>query len=445
MEFNREQENAIRPEEGVMLVIAGAGTGKTRCLVEKTARIIGHNIAKPEEILVLTFSRKAAEELRERIVQRIGEAGKKITAGTFHSFCLSLLREYHHLKNLHPADKPFSVIDAAAQEEILLGILRNNLEDFFGFPIGLIVRLIANWNFLPGDKIMRLRSSGLYEKIEQAITDYSHYKISHNCFDFHDLMTKAIELLQNDGEFRRAITGRYSYVLVDEFQDTSKDNFILLNLLLSTRSRNLFVVGDDWQSIYGFRNARVEYIVNMRKYFPDTRIIALAVNYRSKKEIVALSNKFIRLNRFRTKKKLVSERGKGGMVRGYAVKDRFEEIEIIHTMLPRLRSGAAILFRNNWQGEIIQKALGDMAEKISLLTMHGSKGLEFGTVIIAGISDDIIPDPSSDLEEERRLLYVALTRAKDECIIIAHRHGDGTLPRFARELGMRFASFSGAF
>ncbi len=445
MEFNREQTIAISPEGGITLVIAGAGTGKTRCLVEKTARIIGHTIAKPEEVLALTFSRKAAEELKERIVDRIGTSGAGITAGTFHSFCYALIREYHQMTSYTLAKSAFSVIDESAQEEILLGLLRNKLDEFLGFPIGLIVRLIANWANLSHDKIIRLRSSGLYDKIEEVINIYTEYKNSQEVLDFHDLMAKAIDILQNDADFRRTVTSRYSYILVDEFQDTSEDNFLLLNLLLPAENRNLFVVGDDWQSIYGFRNARVEYIVNMRKYFPETRIIALRVNYRSKKEIVTLSNKFIRHNRFRTKKKLVSARGKGGIVRGYSVKDRGEEIRVIKNILSRLQGEVAILFRNNWQGEIIQKALGEKAENSSFMTMHASKGLEFSTVIVAGISDDIIPDRSSNLEEERRLLYVALTRAKDNCIIIAQRKSDGTLPRFARELNMRFSPFSEAF
>ncbi len=445
MDFNRAQEKAISPEGGVTLVIAGAGTGKTRCLVEKTVRIIGQNIAKPEAILALTFSRKAAEELKERIVQRIGEAGKRIIAGTFHSFCYSLLREYYRGEHFYLTNRDFSIIDAEKQEEILFRLLRNNLEDFLGFPINLIVRLIANWNSLSRDKIMRLRSSGLYDTIERVIATYSQYKCAHNLFDFHDLMAKAIEILHNDTDFRRAIFERYSYIFVDEFQDTSDDNFLLLNLLLPPKNRNLFVVGDDWQSIYGFRNARVEYTVNMRKYFPETRIINLTVNYRSKKEIVTLSNTFIRRNRFRTKKKLFSARGRGGTVRGYTVKERIEEISLIKKILPHLKGNAAILFRNNWQGEIIQKALGKDAGMLSFLTMHGSKGLEFKTVIIAGISDDIIPDPSNDMEEERRLLYVALTRAKDECIIIAHQKNDGTLAVFARELKMRFSPFSETF
>ncbi len=445
MEFNREQTIAISPEGGIMLVIAGAGTGKTRCLVEKTARIIGHNIANPEEILALTFSRKAAEELKERIVDRIGISAAGITAGTFHSFCYALIREYHQITSSSRSKSSFSIIDKTAQEEMLIRLLRNKLDEFLGFPVGLIVRLIANWANLSHDKIIRLRSSGLYEKIEQVISEYTEYKHSQHVFDFHDLMEKAIDILQYDDDFRRTVTSRYSYILVDEFQDTSEDNFVLLNLLLSPQQRNLFVVGDDWQSIYGFRNARVEYIVNMRKHFPETRIIALKTNYRSKKEIVRLSNKFILRNRFRTKKKLVSARGKGGIVRGYSVRDRIEEIRVIKNILSRLKGEVAILFRNNWQGEIIQKALGEKAGNISLMTMHASKGLEFGNVIIAGISDDIIPDSSSDLEEERRLLYVALTRAKDTCIIIAQRKTDGTLPRFARELNMRFTPFSGAF
>ncbi|MCX7678084.1 MAG: ATP-dependent helicase [Spirochaetes bacterium] len=443
MEFNKEQKIAIQPQEGIMLVIAGAGSGKTRCLVEKTAGIIRHNIASPDEILLLTFSRKAAEELKERIAHRIGHDAASIRAGTFHSFCYALIKEYYFLQQSDTHGDP-KILDDEQKLQLLNAIISEKIEGFLGMPINAIVYLLEKWSSLPTLTKDRLRDVGMYDKIEQILQEYADYKSAHHMYDFHDLMMHAIAILQNDSHFRSLINNRFSYILVDEFQDTSEDNFELLNLLINPNKRNLFVVGDDWQSIYGFRNARVDYMIHMRRYFPTAKIVKLTVNYRSRKEIVTVSNQFISLNRFKTKKKLVSAKGKGGTVKGFLVNNKNEEIDLVQKLLTRHPKNVAILYRNNWQGALLKKNLYSVHDA-TFLTMHASKGLEFETIIIVGISDSIIPDPSSELEEERRLMYVALTRAKEQCYIIAYAKSDGSLPRFAKELRIPFRKFTEAF
>ena len=450
MKLNREQHLAARPDGGVTLVIAGAGTGKTSSLIEKTKNLIGEGVVSAANILILTFSRKAADEIRDRLVARVGREGGAVTSGTFHSFCYRLIREHGQYRP-GPAgiEPPPKIIDRDERERVIDGLIRHELAMFQALPLPVIRQLLAGGRPAHREIERKLDDFGIRRKVEMLALAYRDYKSLHNLMDFEDLMRTATGILENDEAFRTETRTRYSYLLVDEFQDTSKDNFRLLKQLLPETSPNLFAVGDDWQSIYGFRNARVEYIVKMKKHFPGVRIIKLRTNYRSRREIVELSSRFIRRNRFRTSKRLVSHAGKGGLVRAFAVASRGEETACIAGILAREGDRSAVLYRNNWQGEKIRTNLGIVNDDgkdfpAALMTMHASKGLEFDTVIIAGISDMIIPDRNSDLEEERRLFYVALTRARRNLYLVFHLKENGELPRFARELGLRPVRFSGA-
>jgi len=201
-----------------------------------------------------------------------------------------------------------------------------------------------------------------------------------------------------------------------------------------------FAVGDDWQSIYGFRKASVGYIVKMKEHFPEAAIHRLSVNYRSRKEILSTAVRFIRRNRFRTHKKLVSFKGSGGSVRFYLVESIEDEVRAIADIIAQKDSNMtlAILHRNNWLVRYLKTNLGSLDEtaRINFMTMHASKGLEFDSVVIGGISDRIIPDRENDIEEERRLLFVACTRAREHLHVIAYRNDNGGISRFGRELGI---------
>lgn len=425
---------------GVNLVIAGAGTGKTKTLVEKVRNIIKSGIS-PENILILTFSRKAAEEIRERVKSQTGENAGKITAGTFHSFCLSFLRSNRDLFIKKYGFNEFPLIlDQDERDSLILEMLKERMDCFLGLPVTIVRGLLEA--DLDKKTYMKLKRLGIIDELEGFKKRFKEYKRSYNLIDFGDMMDFAIDFLANNTDVREKTVNRYQYILIDEFQDTSEDNFKLLKLLVPDKP-NLFLVGDDWQSIYAFRGARVEYIIKMKKYFPKVIVHKLTVNYRSKKEIVELSNKFIKHNKNRTSKKLSSFKGRGGHVEGHQVNDHKEEIDLIKDIIAAEETYSrdiAVIFRNNWQGKYILKELKDIrllkSGDIKLMTIHSSKGLEFDNVIIAGVSDGIIPDPSTDIEEERRLLYVALTRAKERLHIIHHRPSDEELSLFARELGL---------
>lgn len=442
--MNRAQRRASRTGGGVNLIIAGAGTGKTKTLIEKIGNTITGGLAPPSSILVLTFSRKAAEEIRHRVGREIGPAAAALTAGTFHSFCLKLLREHREsFCRMRGFSRFPDVLDDEGREAMLRGIIRESIADFMGMPSGVIYSLAQELGALDEWSRRKLDSLGLLRRMEELNERFNRCKRERCCIDFEDMIRHATAMLGNDAALRKEMLEAYRYIFVDEFQDTSGDNFELLKLMLPERAPNLFVVGDDWQSIYGFRDARIEYIVKMKRFFPGARIFRLDVNYRSRKEIVTLSNRFIRKNRFRTNKRLRSHRGRGGSVHPHTVKDLDAEMAVVERIareeLQRSHD-VAILFRNNWQGSLLRKRCPGLeaAEASGMLhpmTMHSSKGLEFTAVIIMGVSDDIIPDAYTDVEEERRLLYVAMTRARERLHVVYYTDKSNNAARFAVELG----------
>ncbi|MCL1864684.1 MAG: ATP-dependent helicase [Spirochaetes bacterium] len=440
-QLNREQTEAAKPEYGITLVIAGAGTGKTSTMITKIKNVISNSLANPEQILILTFSRKAAEEIRERLISELGKDAEPGFAGTFHSFSLKLLMENREYYFKHIGIKQFpTVMEDGRKGIIIRDIVMERCEKFLGLPASTVIKLSENINYLDKNTLNKLKSSSLFDEIINLKKIYNTYKRDNSFIEFEDMIEHSIELLQNYGSLRKKITEKYKYLFVDEFQDTSENNFQLLSLLLPEDDKNLFMVGDDYQSIYKFRHSKIEYIINIKKFFPAVKIHKLTMNYRSRKEIVTLANRFIKLNKFRTSKKIVSNKGKGGRVKYYKSVDMSNEADIITQIISSINnnSSIAIIYRNNYQGEFLKNKINsDENKKLEFMTMHGSKGLEFDIVIIAGISDKIIPDRSTDIEEERRLFYVALTRAKEELHLIFYENIPDKLPRFIRELGYK--------
>jgi DNA helicase-2/ATP-dependent DNA helicase PcrA len=437
--LNREQAAAAAPDKGINLVIAGAGTGKTTTMLNKITNVICQTEISPENILVLTFSRKAAEEIKSRLQSRLNMDRKKIFAGTFHSFAFYLLRKYSEEYLKHSGFSSFPIlVTEEEKEKIIKEIIYTRKEQFLGIPCETVSRLAYRLDRLDRATLEKLKNSGIYELMLQIPPAYAELKKEKMLIDFDDMISHAASLLRHSPETRYKVHKQYKYIFVDEFQDTSKDNFEFLNLLLQETNPSLFMVGDDYQSIYGFRNANIEYIINIKKYFPDAKINQLTQNYRSGKKIIKLSNRFIKLNRFRTSKKIKSCRDIKGRVQLHQANSRKSESDIIKKIICSCNKDEdiAVIYRNNYQGNLLKEVLGEyVSGKALFLTMHASKGLEFATVIVAGISDKIIPDSGSDLEEERRLFYVAMTRAKDNLHLLYHNNSKGEPPRFIKELG----------
>lgn len=435
--FNKNQAAAIRPGNGIHLVIAGPGTGKTRTMIERIRNTILEYGTDPGRILILTFSRKAAEEIRERLAAVLSSDISRTFAGTFHSFCLDLLKKNSGIYIKHTGMVRFpGIIDSDAEEGIMKKLFMRNAEKFIGLPYDAVMKMLNSRKVLPAKTVKRLERSGIIQELEKFIESYNAYKKENSLIDYADMTGHAIELLRSYPQLLEKVQSMFDFIFVDEYQDTSVSDYELISLV-SGRCTGLFMVGDDCQSIYRFRGARYEYIVNAGKFFPDAAIHKLTINYRSRSEIVDLSNRFIKHNRFRTAKKIVSASGKGGIIRYHESKDITDEPDIINSILSGHAPGptCALLCRNNWQIDRITHGLNQHGHELSVLTMHSSKGLEFDVVIIAGVADSVIPDRDSHIEDERRLFYVALTRAKIELHIIYRRNNDRSLPVFIRECG----------
>ena len=439
--LNKQQLEASLPDKGVSLVIAGAGTGKTTTMIEKIKNVLIHSDLAPENLLILTFSRKAAEEIKTRLGRNSGTDITPVFSGTFHSFALQLLREYPSIYIKHFRFPAFpGIITDEDKKEIIRNIILSRKELYLGIPCDTVFNLAENLHRLKPELLKKLEHSGLFNLIQEIPEKYKDYKTLKALIDFDDMIAHASLLLKEVPEIRDSVRSRYRHIFVDEFQDTSDDNFELLSLLLCSEKPNLFMVGDDYQSIYGFRNAKVEYIINIKKYFPEAKILELTFNYRSGKKIIKLSNSFIRQNRFRTSKKIIPCKDQRGIVKFHSVAKGGSETGAINKIISEVSEtrNIAVIYRNNYQEMILRRELAaTTSRKLQFLTMHGSKGLEFDIVIITGISDRIIPDRTSDIEEERRLFYVAMTRAENELHLIFHKNSSGKLPRFIKELGYR--------
>lgn len=439
MILNLEQLAASESEAGIVLVLAGAGTGKTRTIVEKAGNILSSGAAAPEELLLLTFSRKGADELKRRIIEKTGSSSHRIRSATFHSCALSVIRGQRDafLSFSGFSDFP-SVLDNDESACILGEIIERNLSLFKGIPAPVIAGIISRLQS-PCRKIAeKLEAAGLSECVSSVMEEYRRFKKKNLKIDYDDMISICCGLLSSDHELRLKVSSKNRYILVDEFQDTSAANLDFLRLVMPENNINLFAVGDDWQCIYEFRGASSEYIVNFKKIFPGASIFRLNTNYRSRKEIISVSSSFIKKNRRRSSKKLISSRGKGGRVKFISTDSFMDECEKIKKILSGIVKNdetVAVLARNNFQIEYIRNNIDQDFRSVQLMTMHSSKGLEFDFVIVAGISDRIIPDSLEMIEEERRLLYVALTRARESLFIMVHIAEDGIVPVFARELG----------
>ena len=228
------------------------------------------------------------------------------------------------------------VIDDDERKKIIRVLIYADLPRFLGMPAGVVYDLMMKQDSLDAWKRKKLDESGLGLELRNLAERFKEIKLERNIIDYDDMMDFAIAMLECKSAVRADVLSRHRYVFVDEFQDVAGDNFRLLKLILPDTGGNLFAVGDDWQSIYGFRGASVDYIVRMNRHFPETIVHRLTVNYRSRKEIVSLSNKFICRNRFRTRKKLRSGRGRGGRVLFHVVSSFDEEEEVVRSVLAGL-------------------------------------------------------------------------------------------------------------
>ncbi len=371
--LNERQREAVLHTTGPLLILAGAGSGKTSTMAYRIAHLVAERNVGGHEILGLSFTNKAAGELKERVKKLvISAAGKRatqsLTITTFHSLCARLLRAHAEALGFQSS---FSIIDQNDQKDILKQIFKNVKIDDRKFDLDVILFEIGqakNRFFSPEQSEAYFLDSG---RLSQdygiaAATVYGHYQRQLrilNSMDFDDLQYYGVKLLQDHEEIRNHYNGRFRFILVDEYQDTNAAQFKLLRLL-TQKQQNLCVVGDDDQSIYAWRGADPSHILGFQKQFPDARVITLDQNYRSTATILDAANAVISNNSKRHPKKLWSDRGTGDLISEFILEEDREEADFVGDEIQeraqketRPWKDFAILYRSNTQSRVFEEAL----------------------------------------------------------------------------------------
>jgi DNA helicase-2/ATP-dependent DNA helicase PcrA len=382
--LNKSQYLAATTINGPLLVIAGAGSGKTRTIIYRVAYLLENNIP-PEKILLLTFTRKASNEMLSRVTSLLNDArAGSIMGGTFHSFANYVLRRYYKILNILPN---FTIVDTSDSEDIL-DLIRQELKmdkKNKAFPrksrIQTIISKARNCN-LTVSQVIEDEYKGLADfspDIEVIAGAYSEYKRANNVFDYDDLMEFLRDSLKNNSLFRERIQEAFTYVMVDEFQDTNVIQKEIVDLIAAKYS-NIMVVGDDSQSIYAFRGADVENILRFPETYPDCKVIKIEQNYRSNQDVLNFSNSIISNARIGYKKNLYStnfNQGKPVIKKFYSQED---EAAFIVSKILELReenlplNQIAVLYRSSFHGNFIQAEL--LKRNIPYLVYGGLKFTE---------------------------------------------------------------------
>jgi len=359
--LNPEQALAVNHNYGPLLILAGAGSGKTTVLVSRTGRLIDEKIASADKICVLTFTNKAARELKHRVQVKVGAKSKGLWAGTFHSFGLQLLRKNHKLCGL---PTQFGIIDQSDSQAILKELaknIRNTTKDKFDFSKLLeLVNLLRAGRKLPVDQLQEY-----HEMAEVLAPQYERELLKFGVVDFEGLLLEPLRLFEKHPEVLRQTQDRYQQIMVDEFQDTNIDQLKLIKAI-SESHQNLTVVGDDDQSIYGWRGAEIQNILNFPKDNENCTVIKLERNYRSSSSILDLGNAVIAKNSKRHGKVLRSEKIKKTThikPEVFVLENEEEEADFVCREIQALKNHGsqfkdiAILYRSNTQGAFIETSL----------------------------------------------------------------------------------------
>ena len=358
--LNPPQREAVTHGEGPLLIFAGAGSGKTRVLTARIAYLIATHRVWPDRLLAVTFTNKAAKEMRARVEDLVGEDGQKMWVGTFHSTAVKILRREAQRIGVVPSFVIFDEDDTRAALRRVLDELRLDPKRY---PIGALSNAISQAkNELKGPNEYPNRSYA-DEVVRRIYESYQEVLRRSGGLDFDDLIMKLVELFNTDEEALAKWRDRFRHVLVDEYQDTNRAQYVLVNQL-AQEHRNVVVVGDDDQSIYRFRGADVRNILDFRKDYPDAHVVRLEQNYRSSQAILDAAYSVIRSNPERAEKKLWTERAGGEKVMAMQAYNEVEEAEFVADEIERLRrienrgySSFAVLYRTNAQSRSFEDVL----------------------------------------------------------------------------------------
>ena len=358
--LNEKQGEAINFKEGPCLVLAGAGSGKTKVLTERIIKLIEDGVS-PQNILAITFTNKAAKEMKDRISLKLDNVANNIFVGTFHSFGLKIIRENFRELGF---ERNISIIDKEDMNSIIKKILKEYNVDTKLVPIKYVINKISfakNENLTP-EEYSKFMKGYVDETVIKVFTKYISVLKSNNSVDFDDLLLLPLQLFKNNKTILDKYQEHYKYILVDEYQDTNTVQYDLCKVLAS-KYKNIFVVGDIDQSIYGWRGANYENILNFEKDYKEAHLVILEENYRSTKNILDAANSVVKHNVKRKEKKLISTKDLGEKIkyiRCYSEIDEAKEVveEIKKLVLSGKKySDIGILYRTNAQSRVIEEAL----------------------------------------------------------------------------------------
>ena len=370
--LNKVQKAAVESIDGPILIFAGAGSGKTRVLTHKMYFLINENHYKPEDILAVTFTNKAAKEMKERVMGLLKADNLPITIGTFHSVFARLLRKEAKYLNI---SSHFAIYDVQDQLDLLKVILKSlniTKDQITPNQARNQISYLKNKMIMPEAQSRKARTL-IEKKLVEIYSTYQKALRDNDALDFDDLLLLPIELFDENPKILAKYQRKWKYILVDEYQDTNRPQFYLLTML-AKKNEQICVVGDDDQSIYGWRGADVTNILDFEKFFPSCRIFTLEKNYRSTQQILDAATAVVTHNDKRAKKELVAENGEGELLGLFETRDELEEADAIISALEkeikinkRTFSDFAVLYRTNAQSRALEDSFRRMGIPYNLV------------------------------------------------------------------------------
>ena len=360
--LNKEQQQAVQHTEGPLLILAGAGSGKTKVLTVRIAHLLAQGV-NPYEILAITFTNKAAKEMKSRVEGLVGDVANRIWLSTFHSFCAKFLR--FELDNFLGYNSNFTIYDTSDSQAVIKAALKAlNLDDKY-YPVGAMIAAISDAkNKLLFASVFRKQARDFYQQKVADVYEYYERELrKNNALDFDDLLLVAVKLLQSNEAVLDKYSKRFRYVMIDEYQDTNHAQYLLAKLLAS-HWKNIAVVGDADQSIYAWRGADIQNILDFEKDYPNCISIKLEQNYRSTKIILDAANAVIENNEGRPKKNLWTDKTEGAKIQHFTAQSEHEEAAFIGDTIAKKHDihgvpygDMAILYRTNAQSRVLEEAL----------------------------------------------------------------------------------------
>jgi DNA helicase-2/ATP-dependent DNA helicase PcrA len=364
-DLNPAQAEAVQYKDGPLLIFAGAGSGKTRVLTRRISYLIAEHRVHPEQIFAVTFTNKAASEMKHRIMNQFSNSRAPSWVSTFHSSCARILREHAKLLDFTPNFAIYDSSDSRATMKRVFEKLKVSPKTID--PRAVLSHIDRAKNSYKFPESVRESTSLAPNQAELIAELYENYQSAlqqANAMDFGDLLCHTVTLFKLEPDILRRYQEIFEYLLVDEYQDTNHVQYLLVKML-SEKYKNICVVGDDDQSIYAFRGATIQNILNFRSDFPDAKVVTLSTNYRSTKNILAVANAIISKNTTREKKEMTTDNAAGALITGIKAYDEREEAEILAKEIIKLfsegilASNIAIFYRTNAQSRIFEEVLDE--------------------------------------------------------------------------------------